>query len=1454
MNSFLPFEGLQKRVCKLLAFPLFVLLTFSAAAQAPVANFAASSTSGCAPLVVTFQDQSSGDPKFWNWDLGNGQLSNLQNPTAVYSTPGTYSVTLVARNANGTHGVTKTNYITVYASPGAAFVADKTIACLGATIQFSDQSTDPAGTITAWNWDFGDGTTSNLKNPQKTYATQGFYTVYLTVTSSTGCTGASSKFRYIRVVSGVTADFNVTKDSVCRAPFGVNFLNETSGPGNMTYSWDFGNSNTSTLQDPSTTYAATGTYNVRLTATSEYGCSNTVTKPITVNGSNTNFTAPDSACLNKPVNFVNASSPTAVTSFWDFGDGTTSTQKNPAKTFTAPGVYQVKLFNTYADCSDSVTKSITILSDPVVNFSANNQYACKGPLPVTFQDLSPNAVAWLWNFGDGNTSTQQNPTHTYAANGQYNVTLRITTSFGCQNTITKNAFIRIEKPVVSIANVPSGGCVPFTFSPVASVQSLDGVASYFWDFGHMGNTSTQASPSYTYTDSGTYTLMLRITTTGGCTETVTVPDAIRVGRPSFVDFSVDTTTACAFSGVKFTDLSVPADKWDWDFGDGQTSTLRNPVHAFTDTGTFSVKLTVSNNGCQSTIIKNALITVRPPVAKFDYSVNCANKYNVNFHDSSIVNSIYGPVTYLWQFGDPANSTSTQQNPVFTYPALGSYTATLTVTNGSCSHSFTMPVVLTADLADFTANKTTACKNEQVTLTAMVPNPANIVKYEWSINGAPPYAAPGSIQVSFPNNGSYSIGLTITDINGCTDTKVVNNYITVTGPFAAFGAIDTGGCKNSTIRFNDLSTPAGSITQWRFDFGDGTGQTFTAPPFTHQYRDTGLFYVMLTVTDTRGCTDTDTIQGLVRITSPQAAFMSATTKFCQGGILQFSDTSKGYITSYNWDFGDGGTSTLKDPTHVYSGADAKYTVKLIVTDTVGCTDTLTKVNYIDVKRPKPAFTAVDTSAICPPLETKFTLGGTDYETHYWDFGDGQTSSLQNPRHFYNAYGAYTAKLYVAGYGGCIDSAEKTINVHNPYLTPISYSPLDSCNTLLVNFNVTPPANTEFSFFFGDGGGDSTQNTSFQHLYKSPSFYSPYMLLKDKLDCQIVVGGPDVIRIYGAEPFFGVDTKAFCDTGTVYFTNYTIANDTVISSVWNFGDGGTATTTDAVHSYSAPGTYYASLTATTARGCIKTIYDTISVFRTPEPVINTADPVCVGSPLILNAALAVPDTAITWKWTITNGITATDPNITVTFNSTGVKNLRLEATNKIGCTSDTATDITVVPLPNINILADPTIMLGTGISLPVTYSSNVVAYNWTPPTSLSCTNCPNPYANPKFNTKYTVAVTDSNGCSSTRDITVTVVCNNKNFFIPNTFSPNNDGKNDVFYVRGSSIDRVQSFRIFNRWGQTVFERKNFMANDVSAGWDGKINGKPADQDVYVYVVEIICENATIIPYRGNVALVR
>jgi gliding motility-associated-like protein len=166
----------------------------------------------------------------------------------------------------------------------------------------------------------------------------------------------------------------------------------------------------------------------------------------------------------------------------------------------------------------------------------------------------------------------------------------------------------------------------------------------------------------------------------------------------------------------------------------------------------------------------------------------------------------------------------------------------------------------------------------------------------------------------------------------------------------------------------------------------------------------------------------------------------------------------------------------------------------------------------------------------------------------------------------------------------------------------------------------------------------------------------------------------------------------------------------------------------------------------------------------------------------------------------------------------------------------------------------IPVGGSIALPVTYTGDILSWSWAPAATLSCDDCPNPVASPKYTTKYMVQVTDSYGCTSSQGITVNVLCNDKNYFVPNTFSPNSDGHNDRFYPRGSNITRIHSMRVFNRWGELMFERRNFAANDPAAGWDGTAKGKAANPDVYIYVIEFICENAAIVPFRGNVMLMR
>ncbi|MFN8290344.1 MAG: PKD domain-containing protein [Chitinophagaceae bacterium] len=340
--------------------------------QAPVAAFTGSPLSGCSPLIVTFQDQSTGSPTAWNWNFGNGNTSTLQHPTATYFTPGTYTVTLTASNAAGSNTITKTQYVTVYESPTVDFSVNIQSGCFPLRVFFQDLSTPGAGnTNVAWFWDFGNGNTSALQNPFVTYATAGVYSVTLRVTNDKGCVKVLSRPNYITVTNGVKAAFTNTQATVCRPPADISFTNNSTGPPTLSYFWDFGDGNFSTAQHPVHTYTASGTFTAMLVTSSSAGCVDTAySNPIVIGGFTTDFNAPAQVCVNEPVTFTNLSTPTPVNANWTFGDGGTANVIHAQHTYSTPGVYTVWLYNTYSSCTDSVSHPITVNANPVANFTA----------------------------------------------------------------------------------------------------------------------------------------------------------------------------------------------------------------------------------------------------------------------------------------------------------------------------------------------------------------------------------------------------------------------------------------------------------------------------------------------------------------------------------------------------------------------------------------------------------------------------------------------------------------------------------------------------------------------------------------------------------------------------------------------------------------------------------------------------------------------------------------------------------------------------------------------------------------------------------------------------------------------------------------------------------------------------------------------------------------------------
>lgn len=1424
--------------------------------QISSANFTASPTSGCSPIVVNFQDLSTNNPTTWSWNFGNGSTSNLQNPTTTYFNPGTYTVTLTATNASGSSTLTRTNFITVHAQPNVNFTANDSSGCFPVPVQFTDLSNGGAGnTITAWEWDFGDGSYSTQQNPSHAYVTAGNFTVTLKVTNDKGCFRVYSKTQYMQITPGVVASFTNSQPNVCGAPVGINFTNTSTGPPTLAYAWNFGDGGTSTSQNPSHQYNNPGSYNVSLTVTSSQGCSATVTtnSAVVIGTITTNFSAPDSVCLNDSISFINTTSPAPVSSFWDFGDGTTSTQVNPRKAYQVPGVYQVKLVANQSFCTDSIIKSITVLARPNGDFTAPDTLKCKPPHTVNFQDLTAGATSWQWNFGDGGTSTAQNPSHTYTTYGDFTVTLIVGGSFGCKDTVVKTAFVKIRKPQIQVTGLPAEGCLPFTITPLSNIITGDNVTSYLWNFGD-GITSTQQNPTHTYTNQGIYTVTLTVTTSGGCTETLTINGGVKAGTKPVADFTASPLTVCAITQqVQFTDLSAPADAWLWNFGDSSTSALQNPSHAFPRPGAYTIILIAKNVGCADTMIRTNYVTVLPPVSQFFASPNCINRNIFTFTDNSL-----GPLTWAWDFGD--GTTSTAQNPPpHIFPGSGSYTVSLTVTNGSCSHSSSQVIKVIDENPDFTATPTTVCVGDTITLTATNINLSNIASYYWYMGDGGSYYTGPTIKHTYYFSGTFDITLITTDINGCKDTVQKNAFLRANGPNAYFNATNASGCSGQTVIFQDISSTDGvnPIVSWTWNFGDGTIQTFTAPPFQHTYDSVGTFSVSLTITDAAGCVDTITRNNIVLITDPYVHFISYNTQTCPGAEVGFTVTVLANVQSILWDFGDGTTSTVIVPVKIYSDTGL-YTVKLFITDAYGCTDSMVRSQYIRVSRPLADFTRDDSISSCVPLEVNFTNTSSYYQSVYWDFDDGGTSLLDNPTHYFTTPGTFNVKLIAVSPGGCRDSIYKTITLNDTAGTLINYSPLGGCQPHTVNFNITAPTPFTYLWDFGDGQSIITNTPNITYTYTSFGNFVPKVILGDPTGCTIPLTGIDTIRIVGAKAKFGQDDSLFCENGTVMFIDSSTFNDPVISYTWNFGDGGTSTLQNPTHTYNNTGLYAVSLAIETQLGCRDTLVkdSLIRIVSPPDIRIDGPGEGCLYSPLLLAGNFNQPDTSlVSWTWTFPNGNTSSLQNPPAqTFTSPGNYTITSIAVNSTGCIDSATHDIRIHPLPSVTLPPEISIPVGSSVTLPAVYSGNMTSYSWSPPDDLSCINCPNPVASPLTNKLYKVTVVDSNGCENMGSILVKVLCVNSNVFMPNTFSPNGDGNNEIFYPRGTSLNRAKVLRIFNRWGEVVFERHDFAVNNPANGWDGTVKGQKANAGVYVYQLEVYCSNGELLKYNGNVALIR
>lgn len=418
--------------------------------QFPAANFTVNSNAGFAPLAVTFTNYG-GTGNTYSWTFGDGQVSSSANPVVIYGTPGIYTVIC---SANGTESLMKTNYIRVLAQPTISFVADNTNVALGTTVNFSSTSTATTN-IFRWAWypRFGVSGAANYatvgSSPVFSYAytNAGTFSVELAAYCPGGANGSYNRIYVTNVnyINVVGASFVASATNVV-AGTTVTFTNKSGGA--TSYTWSFGDGNTSTSTSPSNTYTNAGTYAVTLAATNN-GVGSTYTGYIVVNPAPVAiFTGtPTAGVAPLTVTFSNTSS-NATAYLWNFGNGSTSTNVNPSVTYTSNGTNTVTLqaIGSGATNTLTLTNYIVVSPLPVAGFAGapTNGWS---PLTVTFTNQSTNAASYVWNFGDGTTSTSASPVHTYTSTNSrpYTVTLQAI-NYGVTNSKTSINFIHVAVP------------------------------------------------------------------------------------------------------------------------------------------------------------------------------------------------------------------------------------------------------------------------------------------------------------------------------------------------------------------------------------------------------------------------------------------------------------------------------------------------------------------------------------------------------------------------------------------------------------------------------------------------------------------------------------------------------------------------------------------------------------------------------------------------------------------------------------------------------------------------------------------------------------------------------------------------------------------------------------------------------------------------------------------------
>lgn len=1161
---------------------LFLLFQFSflVGTSQPVANFSANQTQGCAPFTVQFSDLSTNNPQSYLWDFGNGNTSTLKDPSATYSVPGKYTVSLRVSNINGVHLKTINDYITVYPIPGVAFGLNQNRFCVPKVVQFVDSSISSLSSIIAWSWDLGNGNTSSQKNPTTTYSQAKFYHVSLMVRDANGCTNTLTKTNYIQGLTPPSVDFTASKQFDCNLPFSTQFSSTVSPVGSYQYAWDFGNNKQSVLPNPTESYTQFGNYNVTLRVINATQCTVQVVKPnfVQLADIRPDFKLIDGSMLCESSRFLilNTTNFNArvFSHLWKLNDSAISIFRDLQLQKLKAGNYSVTLQVSSGACTTSITKPMffSVQPGPKSNFYADTTKHCRLPARVQFIDSSANAVAWFWDFGDGQTSTQRQPLHIYSSFGNYDVRLVTRSSNGCTDTLIRKAYIAV-RPVYVIPNFSrQSGCPPLLVEFSVEDTNFIKLTTFRWTIDKkVGDTIVPFElTSYNYTDTGKYYVTLYAQTENGCWSVA--KDSILVGGNVHVDFITEKHVYCYNEQpVVFKNTSINPNLdiiYKWDFGDTSRilKIFGNEV-TFKDTGVFTIKLEAIYRGCKTTKTRIDYIRINAPIAKFGYTQPECDKRQVVFE-----NKTKGGHLYRWDWGVGDSSffdtlTEFEEFKPYFYDSNGTYFVKLEVTDTltGCVDTYRDTLHINHMVEpSFYISAMRGCNPMEITLknTTVSTSPLRFCLFKIGER----FYGGDSITIKLTTPGKFPVSMYVTDMQNCVFGITLPDSIEVFGATLKLKTAPIFGCAPLLVQFTDSSITDNPIKFRVWNFGNGDSiisshpdsmrmrYTYTQAPL---QQDSG-FNMQLIIVDSFGCRFSQ--KQKILVSQPRPDFTYRQVKTCLQDSFIFTPIQDKLIgitpLTFFWELN--GHRTLNRNLIRVFNQDTSFSLKLMAFDSYGCIDTIEKVVSLKVGPPKVDFDAFPKQINCPGPPTFFTdysePGSTPIVKWQWDFSDGISSALQNPSRVFLKAGAYSATLNVTDSLGC--TANKTISniviVGGPSGS-YSITPLVGCSPHEVSFSVLASVNTKITWDLGNGILDTNANT--KYVYTKEGRYIPQLSITDADGCKIGFEPIDTIEVFESPvPDFSINKQRSCLGDVVELTGTVKHNKDIQSYMWNI-DGNT-----------------------------------------------------------------------------------------------------------------------------------------------------------------------------------------------------------------------------------------------------------------------------------------------------------